>query len=197
MKDKVILVDADGVLLDWVYAFDRWMARHGYTVADPTDYLMSVKYQLEHKESRKLIRMFNESASIRKIPPHKDAMKYVRKLHTDHGYVFHCITSQTDDEYAQHLRKKNLQELFGPSVFETFEILPCGADKDGALAKYKHTGCWWIEDKPENAQIGAEMGLNSLLMDHIHNQNDSGDYTRVRNWAEIYDIIVNEAQRND
>ena len=196
MKDKVILVDADGVLLDWVYAFDRWMARHGYTIHDPTDYLMSVKYQLEHKESRKLIRMFNESATIRKVPPHKDAIKWVKKLHEDHGYVFHCITSQTDDEYAQHLRKKNLQELFGKSAFETFEILPCGADKDEALAKYKGTGCFWLEDKPENAVVGYELGLRAVLMDHIHNKDFSHpEIPRVRNWAEIYDIIVNEAQR--
>jgi FMN phosphatase YigB (HAD superfamily) len=195
LKDKVILVDCDGVLLDWEYAFDRWMDRHGYVIHDPTNYLMSVKYQLEHVESRKLIRMFNESASIRKIPPLRDAMKYVRKLHTDHGYIFHCITSQTDDEYAQHLRKKNLQELFGPSTFETFEILPCGADKDGALQKYKFSECWWVEDKPENANVGAQLGLKSLLMHHVHNQNEDGKYTRVCNWAEIYDIIVNEDQR--
>ena len=193
-KDKVILVDCDGVLLDWEYAFDRWMDRHGYTIHDPTNYLMSVKYQLEHAESRKLIRMFNESASIRKIPPLRDAMKYVRKLHTDHGYVFHCITSQTDDEYAQHLRKKNLQEIFGASTFETYDILPCGSDKDGALVKYKNTGCWWVEDKPENANVGAELGLRSILMHHVHNQSEDGDYVRAYNWQEIYSIILSESK---
>lgn len=27
---KVILTDADGVLLDWEYAFDIWMQQHGF-----------------------------------------------------------------------------------------------------------------------------------------------------------------------
>jgi hypothetical protein len=30
MKDKVILVDADGVLLNWEYAFNVWMDTHGF-----------------------------------------------------------------------------------------------------------------------------------------------------------------------
>ena len=28
-KDKVILVDADGVLLDWERTFTQWMVDHG------------------------------------------------------------------------------------------------------------------------------------------------------------------------
>ena len=30
MKDSVILVDCDGVLLNWEYAFDVWMQQHGF-----------------------------------------------------------------------------------------------------------------------------------------------------------------------
>ena len=35
MKEKVILVDCDGVLFDWEYAFDQWMKKHGYKVIEP------------------------------------------------------------------------------------------------------------------------------------------------------------------
>lgn len=189
-RDKVILTDVDGVLLDWEYAFDRWMYRHGYTLVAPEEYLVSKKYDMEHKESRRLIKMFNESASIRKIPPLRDAMKYVKKLHEEHGYVFHVVTSQTDDEYAQTLRKKNLREIFGPSVFETFIILGTGDDKDEALAPYKDTQCWWIEDKPENAQVGYYAGLDALLMHQPHNATMSGMFKRVYNWKEVYERIT-------
>jgi hypothetical protein len=68
--------------------------------------------------------------------------------------------------------------------------LDCGADKDEALAKYKETGCYWIEDKPENAMAGQKVGLNSLLMAHGHNVNYDGAHVRVQNWKEIYEIIV-------
>lgn len=188
MRNKVILVDCDGVLLDWEYAFDRWMKRHGYEILVDDVYKMDVKYGLDITESKKLCRMFNESATIRRLPPLRDAIKYVKKLHEEHGYVFHAITSLSDDEYAQHLRTKNLTELFGPTAFETFAYLPCGADKDEALAKYKNTLCWWIEDKTENARAGELVGLSPLLMAHPHNQD--APYTRVQNWKEIYDIII-------
>jgi FMN phosphatase YigB (HAD superfamily) len=192
MKDKVILVDCDGVLLDWEYAFDQWMKRHGYTVVETGNYLMDIKYGLEKAETKRLIRMFNESAWIRKLPPLRDAMKYVKKLHTDHGYVFHAITSLSNDQYAQHLRTKNLREMFGDTVFEKYVYLDTGADKDGVLIDYKGTDCYWVEDKPENADVGLNFGLNSILVDHEHNKDYEGDAIRVRNWREIYNIITGE-----
>ena len=105
MKEKVILTDCDGVLLDWGYSFDQWMARHGYEAKEgfESNYAMAKKYGLEKSEAKRLIRIFNESAAVRKIPPLRDAIKYVRKLHEEHGYVFHCITSMTTDHYATHL----------------------------------------------------------------------------------------------
>jgi beta-phosphoglucomutase-like phosphatase (HAD superfamily) len=192
MKDKVILVDCDGVLFDWEYAFGQWMQRHGYIVKSEGNYLMDVKYGLEKREAKKLIRMFNESAWIRKLPPLRDAIKYVKKLHTDHGYVFHAITSLSDDVYSQHLRTKNLIEMFGPSVFEKYVYLDTGADKDGVLINYEGTNCYWVEDKPENADVGIDFGLNSLLMHHEHNKTYAGDATRVHNWKDIYEIITGE-----
>lgn len=194
MKEKVILVDCDGVLLDWEYAFEQWMIRHGYKVEANGHYKMGPKFGINGSEANKLIRMFNESATIRKLPPLRDAIKYVKKLHEEHGYVFHAITSLSDDEYAQHLRTKNLRELFGNTVFEKYIYLDTGADKDEVLEKYKGTGCYWVEDKPENAVVGSKVGLKSLLMAHTHNidfdlMSESG-IIRVQNWKEIYQMII-------
>ena len=194
MKDKCILTDCDGVLFDWEYAYDQWMKRHGYTVVETGNYMMDIKYGLEYKETKRLIRMFNESAWIRKLPPLRDAIHYVKKLHAEHGYIFHCITSLSNDDYSQHLRTKNLREMFGDSVFEKYIYLDTGADKDEVLEQYRDTGCYWIEDKPENADVGLSVGLNSLLVDHEHNEDYAGDAIRVRNWKEIYNIVTGEKQ---
>jgi len=188
-KEKVILVDCDGVLLDWVYSFEQWMARHGYELVHRDTYDMCERYGIEKPEAKKLIRMFNEAAAIRKIPPLRDAMKYVKKLHEEHGYVFHAITSLSNDQYAQHLRTKNLIELFGPTAFEKYVYLDTGADKDEVLAEYKDTGCVWVEDKPENAIVGKDLGLDSYLMAHSFNAYVT-EVPRVSNWKEIYDIIT-------
>ena len=194
MKDKVILTDVDGVLFDWEYAFNQWMYRHGYEINPEyyNEYLMDKKYGIDKKESKRLIRMFNESAWIRKLPPLRDAIHYVKKLHAEHGYVFHAITSLSNDVYSQHLRTKNLIEMFGPSVFEKYIYLDTGADKDEVLEYYRDTGCLWVEDKPENALVGKDIGLDAILMDHHHNQGVYSGVSRVRNWKEIYDLVLND-----
>ena len=191
MKNKVILVDCDGVLLDWEYSFDQWMKRHGYEIAVDGPYQMKEKYGMPEKDIKRLIRMFNESATIRKLPPLRDAIKYVKKLHEEHGYVFHCVTSLSNDQYAQHLRPKNLIEMFGPSVFEKYTYLDTGADKDEALAEYKDTQCYWVEDKIKNAEVGYDLGLKSILVEHTHNKDYSNSNIPVlKSWKEIYNSIV-------
>jgi len=194
MKEKVILTDCDGVLLDWSYSFGQWMSRHGYVEREgfESNYAMAQRYGLDIAESKKLIRMFNESASIRKVPPLRDAIKYVKKLHEEHGYVFHLITSMTNDQYAQQLRVKNLIEVFGPSVFEKYVFLDCGADKDEALYKYKDTECWWIEDKIANAEEGLKVGLNPLLMNHDHNRDYEGPIEKVYSWMDVYNTVLQQ-----
>jgi len=190
MKEKVILVDCDGVLLDWVYSFGQWMKRHGYVEQCNDTYSIDQRYGIDRAEGKKLVRMFNESAWIRKLPPYLDAIKYVKKLHSDHGYIFHAITSLSNDDYSQHLRTKNLIELFGPTVFERFTYLDTGADKDEALKLYEGTNCIWVEDKPENADEGLKNGLDSILMHHSHNTDYVGEAKRVYNWKEIYEYVV-------
>lgn len=191
MKDKVILTDCDGVLLDWEYAFDQWMKRHGYTIMTHGEYDMDKKYGLARKETKRLVRMFNESAWIRKLPPLRDAIKYVRKLHEEKGIIFHAITSLSNDTYSQHLRTKNLRELFGDSVFERYVYLDTGADKDEELEYYNDSGCLWVEDKPENAMCGVKFGLNSVLIEHDHNEGFSHESVqKVQNWKEIYEMFV-------
>jgi len=189
-ENKTILTDCDGVLLDWEYAFDAWMQRHGYKVAAPNEYKMHLKYGIEKAEGKKLCRMFNESAQIRKLAPLRDAIKYVKKLHEEHGYVFHAITSLSNDQYAQHLRTKNLRELFGDTAFERYVYLDTGADKDEALAPYKDSGCVWVEDKPENVDLGIELGLDGYLIKHEHNKDYAGGADVVSTWKEIYEALT-------
>jgi len=193
MKESVILVDADGVLLNWEYAFNIWMEQHGFTRIPGSEYNYSIseRYGISVSQGHKLIKMFNESAAIGFLPPLRDAIHYVEKLHKEHGYVFHCITSLSTDPNAQRLREMNLAKLFGDTVFQRVVCLATGADKDEALYPYRDTGCYWIEDKPENAVVGANLGLNALLMEHGHNMHHYHDHVPlVKNWEEVYRIVT-------
>jgi hypothetical protein len=187
---KVILTDCDGVVLDWVCAFDEWMEGKGYEIVAKDEYKMNLKYGIEKAESKKLVKQFNECAWIGKLAPLNDAIKYVKKLHEECGYVFHAITSLSNDQYAQDLRTQNLKALFGETAFVKFVYLDTGADKDEALAEYKDSGCVWVEDKPENADLGIELGLDSYLMMNNFNKDYDGVANQVNCWKEIYNQVA-------
>ena len=191
MKNKIILTDADGVLLDWEYAFNIWMEQHGFTLQEPLKYNIGKRYGIDMEQGKKLIKVFNESAAIGFLPALRDAMYYVKRLHEEHGYVFHCITSLSKDENAQELRRMNLRKLFGNTVFDRFVFLDTGADKDEVLAEYKGSGCIWVEDKIDNALVGANLGLRSYLIEHGHNMDHKNTkYRIVKNWKEIYELVT-------
>lgn len=194
MKEKIILTDADGVILDWEYAFDVWMQEHGFKKIDGGQFIYNIgnRYGIDPDQGKKLIKIFNESAAIGFLPALRDAQHYVKRLHEEHGYIFHCITSLSKDGNAQKLRKMNIRKLFGETAFDKFIILDTGADKDEVLEQYRDTECFWIEDKITNAVVGQKVGLKSLLMEHGHNMDyEHPEIPRVKNWKEIYETIVN------
>ncbi len=190
--NKIILTDADGVLLDWEWAFRVWMLERGYTLtADSKNsyYLHHHFNELTQTEAKKQVKIFNESAAIGFLPALRDSTHFVKLLHEKHGYTFRVITSLSLDKNAQKLREMNLRKIFGNAI-ESVICLDTGADKDEALAPYKDTGMWWLEDKPQNADVGHELGLKSILVEHGHNMHHECPYPVVKDWQEIYNIIT-------
>lgn len=187
---KIILSDVDGCLLDWETAYHGWMAQHGYTLVNPGVYEMDVAYGISRAESKRLIKVFNESAWMGFLPALRDARSGVARL-VEHGYRFVCITSLSLDEKARMLRISNLKNIFGKDVFVDVVCLDTGADKDAALEPYRDSGLWWIEDKVENAEVGHAIGLKTVLVAHEHNNKEFSDgIVRVEHWSEIADLII-------
>jgi FMN phosphatase YigB (HAD superfamily) len=190
--DSIILVDCDGVLVDWESKFRDWMQQRGFRARDCHDACYEVSerfHDVDPELGRQLIKYFNESAAVRFMQPLRDSVYWVKRLNWKMGYRFRVITSLSRDADAQALREQNLRDLFG-DVFDSIVCLATGADKDAVLDQYRDTGCWWIEDKPENAMAGLACGLRPILVTHDHNQHFHHDHVRTaRSWQEIYDII--------
>ena len=191
---KVILTDCDGVLMDWERCFSEWMIDNGYIVNPEFEhsYDMAAKYSISESEKHRLIKFFNESSRVGYLPPLRDSIKYVKKLHEEHGYVFHMITSLSLNPFSQKLRIENTKRLFGETAFESFVFLDIGADKDEALSKYKDSGLLWVEDKSENAVSGINQGLDSVLISHTFNEDPfwNGGVPRYDTWKDLYEAIA-------
>lgn len=194
--EKLILVDCDGVLLNWEYAFQVFMEQQGYVFHNHANKMYSIidQYRISPDEAWQRIKQFNESAAIGFLPPLRDAMYYVKRLHEEYGYKFHVITSLSTDVNAGKLRKMNLNKLFGPTAFHDMTFLPTAADKHEALEPYRNSGLWWIEDKPENTDVGHEFGLKSILIEHGHNMYHKPEaYPVVKNWKEAFELITSNS----
>ena len=133
-KNKIILTDCDGVLLDWEEGFSVWMEHHGHEKVEGYQYLYNIgqRYGMSSEAGNKLVKQFNESAAIGFLPPLRDAQFFVKKLHEQHQYKFIAITSLSLDPYAKYLRERNLKKLFGDAFIDVI-CLDTGADKDTIL----------------------------------------------------------------
>lgn len=186
---RKILVDVDGVLLNWEESFTAWMLERGYEVQVQDHYKQSVRYGIEQFTADRLIEQFNTSAWIGFIKPLRDAVSVIDTMLSEHWH-FECITSLSDDHWAGELRRMNLERFFGRAAFRRVRCIATGADKDDILREYKR-GLWWVEDKPENALAGLEAGHKPLLIDHKYNRwFNHPDVRRVENWEQIRQIIL-------
>lgn len=194
--DKIILTDCDGVLMDWEAAFHDYMSEHGFDMVNPNIYKMHHAYDIAKEESERMIRQFNESAWMGFLEAFRDSRSGIARL-VEAGYRFVCITSLSLDKKAQLLRNANLRSIFGKEAFVDVIFLDTGADKDEVLKEWSYDNFYWVEDKTENAICGANLGLNSILIKHGHNEHcEDARITVLDNWNRIADHILNNEVRN-
>lgn len=178
-KEKIILTDVDGCLLDWNTEFHCWMENKGYNKMTNAT-MIEDQYNIAVSDVRKFITEFNNSESIQHLPVFLDADYYVEKLKML-GYKFICITSIGTNENIKQNRIKNLQNLFGEKTFLDFVFLATYADKKEILEKYKNIGKYWVEDNYKQFCIGKELGLESFYLNNESNTNT---------WKQIYGEIT-------
>ncbi len=197
-NDRLILTDCDGVLLDWETHFHDYMKSQGheraYGVERASSYWKEREYPgLSQEEARKAVYHYNTSAWMLGLPPYKDARSGVATL-VEAGYRFVAITAMGLDPYAKQAREINLERVFGYDVFEDV-ITTDMYDPDSKRKWLEHLGepeLPWIEDKPSNAELGAELGLRSFLMLHPHNEDYQpiNKIESVNSWVELCDILL-------
>ena len=184
MQRKILLTDIDGVVLDWQKHFNKYLDHYypGEELFDPTVFAQG-------ERTGKIIKEFNNSAWIGFLEPWKDSVEVLTELNHMGWKIYGC-TSMGTDQYANALRKKNIETLM-PDVFAQLEIIPFMQPKGNWLAPWKGSGAVWVEDKWSNAIIGADMGIKTFLMKQSYNsKQDYQGVEKVDNWRQIYNKVI-------
>lgn len=191
LYSNVIVTDFDGVCAYWEHGFHMWMIANGYKITKMGFYDIEDMYGISTEKAIMLTQSFNESAVLKRLAPFKDSIKYIRKLHEEHGYVFHCISAIPNTQDMYEARMENIQNLFGKTAFERLILCGSSKNKKELLKEYKDTDCFWIEDLTKNAEYGLENNMRCILVNHHYNENDIVDprIRRVDDWKQIYSLI--------
>jgi len=191
VNSKPLLMDADGVLLNWNRGFNSWMKQRGFVQACSNDYSLSKCYDMSREEIGKLVHEYNCSAAVSYLFPMPGAVFVVNKLR-EIGYEPHCITAFGGDMYSQLQRQKLLWDYFRIRS-ENVHILPLDATKRDILSRWKDSGAPWIEDKVENCLDGISLGLKGILIRADHTRDYISDKVFVADtWYQILEHITGE-----
>lgn len=191
MTDKLILTDVDGCLLWWEEGFHNWMEARGHNRIQHDAYDLELHYPgMSRNEAVRNIVEYNNSSWVLGMPAFRDSRVGVARL-ANEGHTFHAITSMSKDPFSKELRWQNLTNMFGKDVITELTCLDLEQSKRKSLEPYRDSGMVWIEDHPDNAMLGAEMGLDVILFDHKYNQDVNDDrIKRVNSWSEICDYLL-------
>jgi hypothetical protein len=190
-KKTPLLLDVDGVLLNWNAGFKTWMAQRGHIEICTIEYDMAKRYGMTDQKILELIEEFNRSAAVAflfSMPGSVLVISHLREL----GYEPVCITSFGGDMYSQIQRQNLLNHLFQVDSIN-IHILDTAADKRAVLSKWKDTGYFWVEDKLSNALLGHELGLKAILLRSDHTIDYVSDEIFVADsWWQIHQYITGE-----
>lgn len=189
-----ILLDADGVLLNWFGGFADYASRTlgvALDVSTLRSYSVSSWLGENGPRARELIETFNASAThgFDRLQALPGAVETIAALKAA-GYELHVITSCTDDPEVALLREQNLRDLFG-DAFETITCLPMNADKEAVLSG--HPPSIWIDDHWPNLDAGRAAGHHSVLFHAPYNEaracEGPSDYPRLLDWASLQRLL--------
>lgn len=196
---KKIILDCDGVLLNWIDSFNAWISDLDF-IKDPSEW-DSTNYDIPIEDphlAKRLIKAFNQTYHVGRLTPIPGAIKAIRTLHNE-GCHLSIITAFSDRYEAIKLRERNLIALFG-DVFSEITSLPVGHSKKDWLGR-QDPNSYYIEDVVKHLEEGLDAGLNAdnlMLIPHKYNYVDwersCSRYCKLNrvNWTDVAYTILNK-----
>lgn len=164
-----LILDVDGVLLDFDSAFDRMMAERFGTDFDGS-YID-----------------FCESVYFSELEPYCQSDVYIPKLHKM-GITLRIITACGDTVQIKKMRRINLYKVFG-DVFENIDFVGMEESKQAYLESFTgRDDVAYIEDTIERYLLAKSLGIKSYLM-HTH-LTSSMDVDVFDDWKQLFHFLT-------
>lgn len=195
MKKDLILVDVDGVLLEWYSAFADFVYHKGLYGMGYYSPLLREVYNVTEEVIIGHVDDFNTSDAFGELVAYHTAADALKKLKGD-GYSFVAITACGSNPVTASLRKKNLTSRFG----DIFDDVICVDNNEGKrihLEHYAHRAALWVEDHIDNAHMGLDLGIPTVLMGKVYNEREETRAHRAITWDDVYAFISDKNKYNE
>lgn len=189
---KRILLDVDECCLSWVEGFKKFAEKKLGRALPGMPQQFDVHHWLEipKEEALDMVWFFNDNdPGFGLLDPMHKAEIYLPKLKSK-GFDLIAISACSQLPATIERRKENLINHFG-DIFSHIHCVAGSANKTEYLQKYPP--CFWVEDRPDNARKGLEVGHRSFVIRNTHNMHQEKanlDMTWVDSWEDIYRTVL-------
>jgi len=193
MHKPNLLLDVDGVLLNWLAGFEQFLLTHApHLHKDFSD--MEEAHDLERllglttQQMDEWVERFHLHADFSLLKPLPGATQAIRILAP--WCNISCITASGSNPISKKARLMNLKNIFG-DVFDQVICVDRSLDKPEYLMSFEPG--YWVEDQPRNTLMGVTAGHESFLMDALYNRKfHHAQVRRVVNMLEVAEIILSQ-----
>lgn len=184
MPKKTLLLDCDGVLLDYDKAFFQYVKHLGISKKKVKSSLKEDILDLEPKKVKELINKFNESDHTRNLEEIRDAKKYLQKLQLI-NFEFICITSIGTSDRIKENRIFNLGKVFGDKFFKKIHFVPTFSSKEFILQSYRNKLCVFIDDNEKDCITAKKYKMTAYQFCKKQNTVEN-----VASWKNLYSKVI-------
>jgi hypothetical protein len=187
-----LILDVDGVILDWQAAFVKWVYQAhdlGLDPAGPNSYDLT---GWAGTEAMSLVHQFSSTPGFGEIPYTSGTLTFFedfQRLGLPHSIKL--ITSCGVEDCTVNARRKNLSAI--DLFVSEYHFLPLGAPKKEKLAACS-PGSVLVEDNVNHALDAVNLGMTAFVFKRSHNHRDLGIDPRliwIDSWKPVLNTLCN------
>lgn len=177
---EYIILDVDGVLLDWCQGFRKFHESiHDFTSECPDNW--DLKSWVNHDDVYSLVKEFNKSPMFGKL----NKINNVDLIHQNKYKIIALSSCVVPGHYEFQYKERveNLNTLFPNSIHDVV-LLELNESKKDVISKYPIENTIFIDDGEKNIREISNLGYKSYLYKQSHNQHVTDlnmiEYIRLR-----------------